>query len=237
MRETKGKIVVRKAWLAPWCLALLCACQPPAEATVTGPQTATQTGTTGTAGATGQANREPAAQTPQYRLNPAPQQGYEVTLEVTGAPGEFGKMRWSAHYQASGCSYVTSAWAGARAEPTQRLEVPFKRTEAGRYVATVYLDALANENYFGNGVCEWRLLSIAAGLSATSAVEDTQFVADMPLKQVQAGLPVKRYYLKASYPRGDMPGVAAHGVDDAMKIPESFRGQVFSMTLTPKVLP
>ena len=123
------------------------------------------------------------------------------------------------------------------AEPTKRLDIAFKPVKAGQWVATVYLDALLDEDYFGNGVCRWRLLSAAAGLSATSTKDDTTFVAELWSEQILAGQPVRRYYLKSSYPRGELPGAASHGVDDVGKIPEQFRAQVFSVILTFRELP
>lgn len=237
MRETKGKIDVRKAWLAPWCLALLCACQPPAEATVTAPQATAQTGANGATGATGKATGETSQQTPQYRLNPAPKQGYEVVAHIVGAPGPLKPLGATARYQAQGCSYVTNAWAGARGVPEMVLPLKLVSQDGTRYVATFYRDAMQDADYFGNGTCHWDLTGIAIGLSSSGDRNDTAFSSGLALESLLKGQPVTLYYLKRNYGRPDPDHIPVDGQPTLDGIRPEFRGDLFTITLTPRPLP
>ncbi|EWS64521.1 hypothetical protein Y695_02235 [Hydrogenophaga sp. T4] len=72
-------------------------------------------------------------------------------------------MGWSALYQAKGCNYVVNDFAGVRGEPEHTVELPFTERPDGSFAATVYLDAMLDEDYYGNGVCQWTLAGVGAG--------------------------------------------------------------------------
>ncbi len=160
-------MLTKHASLIAHCLGLgllmgLAACQPtgsmPSSSMNNSSSASDTNANTHTASAS--AKNDKSAQTELYRLNPAPQEGYEVTLKIENAPGPFKQIRWSAMYQAKGCNYVVNEWAGVRGEPEKVLELPFKEQADGSYVATVYLDAMLDEDYYGNGVCKWKLTSM-----------------------------------------------------------------------------
>lgn len=174
------------------------------------------------------------AQKHLYRLNPNPQQGYEVVLTIQDAPGPFEKMGWSAMYQATGCNYVVDDWAGVRAEPRRVIELPFTQRPDGSQVATVYLDALLDEDYYGNGVCKWTLTGAGPFLQASGAPSDTTFGADLEPEQLQAEQAVQLFYPNRYYPRTESGGMPTFGKLNRAAYSEQDREQVFSMTLMPR---
>ncbi|WP_157559304.1 hypothetical protein [Hydrogenophaga crassostreae] len=198
--------------------------------------------TTSSSAAKSDAKNDKSAQKELYRLNPAPKEGYEVTLTIENAPGPFKQVSWSAMYQAKGCSYVVNDFAGVRGEPEKVIELPFKKQADGSYVATVYLDAMLDEDYYGNGVCKWALSGVGAGGTPTGASDETAFNAHIDLQHLSFGEPQSMYYRKELYGTKVVEDAneiskssrAAFGWEDPSKFGAALQGQVFSMKLVPR---
>ncbi|MDZ4291068.1 MAG: hypothetical protein U1C47_04000 [Hydrogenophaga sp.] len=95
----------------------------------------------------GASKNDKSAQQHLYRISLTPRHGYELVLTLQDAPGPFKKMGWSALYQTEGCNYVVNEFAGVRGEPEQTVELPFTERPDGSFAATVYLDAMLDEDY------------------------------------------------------------------------------------------
>ena len=186
----------------------------------------------------GAGKNDKSAQQHLYRLNPTPRQGYELVLTLQDAPGPFKKMGWSALYQAKGCNYVVNDFAGVRGEPEHTVVLPFTERPDGSYAATVYLDAMLDEDYYGNGVCQWQMVGVGAGVMATGASDESSFRVSLQPDQVLAEQPVQLYFWKGYYPRSKTDGFRTWGNNTREQFAPEARDNLFSMTLTPKkVLP
>ncbi len=212
-------------------VALCIACQPVAEAAATGKEAPGMTVT--------REQRDQGAQEHRFRLNPSPKQGYEITLEVRDAPGDFADVRWSGHYQTSGCSYVTSAWAGTRAQPTTRLDLAFKPVGPMTWKATVFLDALLDEDYYGNGVCQWQLLSVTANLVPSGQAGQIGFSMRMDAEALTQGKTVTRYFRRALYGQQEreLSRYSSTGVADPAELRREFRHDLFTAVLAARRVP
>ncbi|MDO9253227.1 MAG: hypothetical protein Q7U48_16980 [Hydrogenophaga sp.] len=182
----------------------------------------------------GAGKNDKSAQQHLYRLNPTPRQGYEIVLTIQDAPGPFKKMGWSALYQAKGCNYVVNDFAGVRGEPEHTVVLPFTERPDGSYAATVYLDAMLDEDYYGNGVCQWQMVGVGAGVMATGTPAESSFRASLQPDQVVAEQPVQLFYWKGYYPRSKTDGFRTWGNNTREKFALEARDNLFSMTLTPK---
>ena len=245
---TNAAIMLAKpATLIANCLGLgllmaLTACQPTGSMPSSSMNNSSSASNPDTNSASASGKNDKTAQTALYRLNPAPQEGYEVTLKIENAPGPFKQIRWSAMYQAKGCNYVVNEWAGVRGEPEKVLELPFKEQADGSYVATVYLDAMLDEDYYGNGVCKWAVTGVAAGGTPTGASDETAFNVEVDLEHLLANEPQSMYYLKELYGtkassetnETSKSSRVAFGWEDLNKYGAASRDQIFSMKLVPK---
>ena len=183
--------------------------------------------------AAGAAKNDKSAQKHLYRLNPEPKQDYEVVLTIKDAPGPFQKMGWSGMYQATGCNFIVNDWAGVRGMPERLLHMPFTVRSDGSQVATVYLDAMLDEDYYGNGVCQWALTSVGPWMQASGAPGETSFSANLTSEQLQAEQLMELLYWKGYYPRADVEGFITWGNVNKEKFAEGVRDKLFSMTLKP----
>lgn len=222
VRLARLACVVGAAWS-------LMACQPTAPA-----------GSPGTAAAqsTGAPKNDKSAQEHLYRVNPAPREGFEVSLQIDDAPGPFASFSGNASYQSFNCNYVTSEWAGTRAAPTKQLPLTVSREGDNRFVVTAYRDALLDEDYFGKGLCKWDMLSVRVGFRATGAQEDTVYVVDLNADKIQPGSVIKRYYWKGGYKLDlNVPGGSASGQLDPNAFKPELRGDLFSITTQVRAKP
>ena len=170
----------------------------------------------------------------KFRVNPNPKRRYDITMTIKDAPGPFGDVGFSAHYIARNCMYWTDKFAGTTARPTHTIAMPFKKLDEATYLATVYLDAMLDEDYYGDGICHWELLEVAAGLEATGADGETGFGPDISPESIVAKESVTKYFWKGGYPRSGVSNYADFGLSDAQKYKPDLRDELFTITLAAK---
>jgi hypothetical protein len=112
--------------------------------------------------------------------------------------------------------------------------LPFAERPDGSFAATVYLDALLDEDYYGNGVCRWTLTSVGPWVMATGSPVETLFDTDLSSEQLLAEQPVQLFYWKGYYPRSKVDGFKTWGNSTREQFAPEARDNLFSMTLTPK---
>jgi hypothetical protein len=104
---------------------------------------------------------------------------------------------------------------------------------------------MLDEDYYGNGVCQWKLTGVGAGGSPSGAPEETAFNGNIDLEHLMAEKPHSMFYWKGDY--GTVvrkPDVqiqvspVAFGSPDRSQFKPALQAELFSLTLTPrKVLP
>lgn len=169
----------------------------------------------------------------KFRLNPNPKQRYDITMSIKDAPGPFEHVRFGASYEAKDCSYVISEFEGVRGHPEHHVELDFRKVDEHTYVGTLYLDAMVDEDYYGNGVCHWQMTGMGVGLKATGAEEETRFSSSLMVESVQAQESETTYFWKKRYPRSRTYGFPSSGHTDRRKFsPEILDSEIFTITLT-----
>ena len=213
----------------------LMACQPTAPA---GPPTGSSSAA---AQATGAQKNDKSEQAHLFRVNPSPKQVFEVEFEIHDAPGPLKAVRGSVGYdatQAPHCTFVTNAWAGTWGTPFKGLSLPVTPVGSHRFVMTVALDGMVDEDYYGKGLCRWAMVGAGAGFAASEAKEDTVYGVSLDAKEFVDGATYRQYFWKGDYPR--LPG-AADTSSAGDRSPEGFgpthRNNLFSITAKVKAKP
>ena len=122
------------------------------------------------------------------KLNPSPRKAYELVLRLHNPPGSFAVVEGVAQYDVSNeaqCGYIEPA-TGAPARITSQEPVTLRRVTDNEYRGTVYLDRMLDEDYYGNGVCQWKLTGVGAGGSPSGAPEETAFNGNIDLEHLLA---------------------------------------------------
>ncbi len=169
------------------------------------------------------------------KLNPSPQQGYELVLTLKDAPGPFAVVEGVAQYDArnyAACGQIVPA-TGTAGRITSQEPVTLHKVGENEYRGTFYLDRMQDEDYYGRGVCHWSLTGVGAMLRATNGKADTRFLTFIDKKRMDAGSQLTRYYPRADYPRiEEITGYGASGKEDPSSYRADLRDALFSTTTT-----
>lgn len=169
------------------------------------------------------------------KLNPSPQQGYELVLTLKDAPGPFAVVEGVAQYDArnyAACGRIVPATDTA-GRITSQEPIALRQVGENEYRGTFYLDRMQDEDYYGRGVCHWALTGVGAMLRATTGEADTRFLTFIDKERMDAGSRVTRHYPRADYPRiEEITGYGASGEEDPSSYRADLRNALFSTTTT-----
>ncbi|HGM5957880.1 TPA: hypothetical protein ACXM5A_000457 [Stenotrophomonas maltophilia] len=169
------------------------------------------------------------------KLNPSPQQGYELVLTLKDAPGPFAVVEGVAQYDArnyAACGRIVPA-TGTAGRITSQEPIALRQVGENEYRGTFYLDRMQDEDYYGRGVCHWALTGVGAMLRATTGEADTRFLTFIDKERMDAGSRVTRHYPRADYPRiEEITGYGASGEEDPSSYRADLRNALFSTTTT-----
>ena len=135
----------------------------------------------------------------RYRVNPNPTKKYEITVRAKNAPGPLQLTRGSTEFMAPNCRYTIERFAGVTGSPRVSIPVEFKPVGDGVYKGYVYLDQMLDENYWGQGVCNWKMTFTSAALGVTSAGGQTEFSNSISLEEVVTERPDEVCYFNKDY--------------------------------------
>ncbi|WP_245911180.1 hypothetical protein [Neisseria iguanae] len=108
----------------------------------------------------------------------------------------------------------------------------------------VYLDAMEDEDYFGEGICRWKVMGFGTLFKATGKAEETGFnVSDM-MQTLLAQKTLTKYYQKRGYPyyrNVDGSPIENHDISDfgenaITDYGTALQKDLFSITLTAEEL-
>lgn len=174
---------------------------------------------------------------PLRKLNPQPKRAYTITMTLADAPGPFASVEGVAHYSVTNSAECGRKIPIAGAFPSISTSELFTLTRVSdtEYVGTVYADLIVDEDYFGRGICRWEFTSVSMHLRATTNDGDTRFIPNIHADAVLALGSDTKYFWKARYPRvEDYDGFPVFGETSLASVPESRRGEFFTITLAAK---
>ncbi|RST44899.1 hypothetical protein [Variovorax sp. DXTD-1] len=170
---------------------------------------------------------------PDIKLNPQPKMRYELTLSVQDAPGPFESVTGFMQYEVQNEQECVPA--DAISGHHQRLsidpDIEFKRVgDSQTYKGTVYLDFVQDSDYYGLGVCRWKMVGFS-GVMKAGEVTFNPFISGEQIAKLQS----KTEYFPKSY-FGD-PSVIKGAHVGGSRLDDSvtrYRDEFFSTTLTAK---
>ncbi len=162
-----------------------------------------------------------------------PRQAYQIVMTIENAPGPFRLVEGSAQYDVINhdeCGYIDPV-----SETISRIDthppIEWKPMGDSQYVATVYADLIVDEDYYGRGVCHWKLSMASALLKATGAEAETRFLPAISAEEIIASVPRKLYFWGGYYPDIDMSDFADLGQKDLSNVPAEKLNEFFSITV------
>ena len=176
--------------------------------------------------------KEPPA--PPYELNPSPKDAYEITLTTQDAPDDIYASHAYVSYRIAdeGCLPPIDSFEGVRyGLEKHSLSIPLQRVDGHRFKGIFYRDGLARKDYFGSGICAWRVEHIGASLR----MEGTASTAFLPIAITLQQGSETRYSAKDIKPlvenRGPAPANTYSPARFTEDVPTSKRGDFFSYSI------
>ena len=172
---------------------------------------------------------------PRRKLNPGPKRAYTITLTINDAPGPFGSVEGVAQYDVENyleCGKINPHTGVAYRMPSMEA-FKLQKVSDREYQGTIHTDLIQDEDYYGRGVCRWKLTAVEVQLKATGAPAETRFLPDMKDEQVLAQESVTKYFWKARYPRSKTDNFPSFGEIDRRKFSSEITdGALFTISLS-----
>ena len=136
-------------------------------------------------------------QTPDIQRNPHPKMRYEITIVIKDAPGPFDSAEGYISYEIINekCAPFEKLAGIYRTPPSQHPSFPLTRIGDNEYKGIFYIDLLHDEDYYGLGVCHWKLSSVGVRLN----VGGMFFTSYMDVGQIISGKPWAQYFYRSDY--------------------------------------
>jgi len=165
---------------------------------------------------------------PDIKSNPHPKMRYEITMTIEGAKGPFDSMETIAQYDIENdhCVPLTPV-SGARIAPDKTIPVTMTRVGDNTYRGEIFTDQLQDEDYYGKGVCHWKLTAFSGYLR----VKQTTITTGIELENVIAQKPTERYFSNQNFTNPKLSGV---DIGDANRSAYKDPADTFSVTFTAK---
>lgn len=173
-----------------------------------------------------------------FKQNPNPKQRYDITMTIANAPGQFASVESFMQYDVvnSECLPPPDSNPGGYNSPTPTAEpvVTLRKVSDTEYIGTFYTDMMIDEDYYGRGICHWKLIQAGVRLRATGADGETTFFSTLHLEDLIYEKPVTTYFWKEGFPRSETDDYPDLGMSDPSKFKPEIQHNLFSVILVPK---
>jgi len=115
---------------------------------------------------------------PPYEANPSPKDAYEVVVTTHNAPEDiYVKGAWVSYTITNGnCLPPIDNFEGVSyGIEKHSLKIPLEKIDAHTYTGTYFRDGLAEKDYFGRGLCRWRVDYVSSSIETESTRSFTYF--------------------------------------------------------------
>jgi hypothetical protein len=166
--------------------------------------------------------------TPDIKSNPHPKMRYEITMTIEGAKGPFDSIETIAQYDIANdrCVPLTPG-SGATIAPDKTFPIHMTKVGENAYRGEIYTDQLVDEDYYGLGVCHWKLTAFSGYLHVNKSMITTGIEGE----EVSAQKTVERYFSNENFTNPKLSGV---DIGDSKR--SAFKDSVntFSVSFTAK---
>ncbi len=171
-------------------------------------------------------------------------QAYKLKVKIKDAPGVFDSILAAAWFDIDNVKDCGYFLGGSFQDTVPGLEryIPVSLTKISdtEYTGVFYIDWGKSGDFFGKGVCYWKLANISVTARATGADGETLFINGLDLNAVQNGVVDTAFYLIEDYPTVvSLPNYHNYGTtkDQLHTLKPELLSKLFSITITTEKTP
>jgi hypothetical protein len=137
-------------------------------------------------------DKSPRFESPVAKTNPNPAQGYEITVELIDPPADIRSIAGEAHFGVStrACLPYQDRIARVTIGTSYIKKFVLTKVGASTYQGHIFLDWPVDEDYYGLGVCKWKIATVDAVFTRENGFVQT---ADMNESEVLSESPTLSY--------------------------------------------
>jgi hypothetical protein len=133
-------------------------------------------------------DKSPRFESPVAKTNPNPTQGYEITVELIDPPADIRSIAGEAHFGIPdvSCMHQPDLIAGYTPGSSYIKKFALTKVDENTYQGRIFLDWPIDEDYYGLGVCKWKIATVDAvfirenGLVQTADMNESEVVSESP---------------------------------------------------------
>lgn len=174
---------------------------------------------------------------PIPKLNSTPLQGYEITIQLANAPA-FAVVGGRVQFDGANaeCKKIQPI-SGAVINLKHHESIQLTKVSETTYRGIIYTDQMRDANYFGRGICHWKLSYVGVSFRAASDEVSTSYEMVLNENLIKAQNSDTRYFWKGYYPRAKMTQFVDIGDHQLSEDIRRLRGdEFFSITISSKKL-
>jgi hypothetical protein len=169
---------------------------------------------------------------PEIKRNPHPT-AYEIVMRIENPPGPFAVIEGFMQYDTgfdNPCMPDLGGMAGTRMRLSESIPVRYEKIAENTYRGVVYTDLLVAEDYYGLGVCEWKMVAARVSLKATGAPGETSFFENIFYDDLVSMDSYQAYFSRRWYPRDAViEDMRIPGETSQEKFKPEFRADLFKL--------
>jgi len=168
---------------------------------------------------------------PEYRLNPHPNERYEITMTVRDAPGPLTDAVGSMQYLVPDDSCVPATGGPMnplRINPKKWIRYPLEKVAENTYRAEVWADGMVDEDYYGLGICKWTLVQTTLSLKGASV----RFTPDLTLRELRSQQSKTIFFSKRAYDAQTLGDTPYSGSTQRSYFGQEVQDELFTIALT-----
>lgn len=146
-------------------------------------------------------DRSPRFEPPVAKTNPNPAQGYEITVELVDPPADIRSIAGEAHFGVSSraCLPYQDRIARVTIGTSYIKKFALTRIDAHTYQGRIFLDWPIDEDYYGLGMCKWRIATVDAVLTRENGLVQTTYLNESEVVSESSSLSYCREKMRDKY--------------------------------------
>ncbi|MGE6335224.1 hypothetical protein [Stenotrophomonas sp. NPDC077659] len=172
---------------------------------------------------------------PPYEKNPSPKEPYDLVLTVRDGPDDIQASSGYVSYKIAdeACLPPIDNFEGVRYGTDEyTIKIPLERVNKTAFKGSFYRDGVLSKDYYGRGVCKWKVQLVGAFLETEATKSFTYFSISTTLEDGAETRYTKKKIQPGPYDDGISPAIVISGKGFSKMVPEPQCNEYFSFNLS-----